>query len=162
MKHRLDHHRRRLRIVGIGALVEVDAQAGVAVDRIGEDRVTGAGIHAHTRAAVVGNHIADRAADLVARRVVEEAHAIGPVAQAGVASGIGADEVALNDVPRTIVNHHSAAAAVTGNDVARSRRGAADGIVGRGSDAHAVVVVRQRRCTGHVGADVVAQHCIAR
>src|SRR5581483_2998263 len=90
-----------------GGLVDEDAVAGVAerpgAGGVGADEVAQHGVAAGPEdldavAAVGGDHVAR--ADGVAGGIEKERDSVAPVAQGGGTGGVGADVVALDQVPR--------------------------------------------------------------
>ena len=76
-------------------------------------------------------------------------HAAIRVAQRGATGGIGPDEIALHGIQgQPTANQDDAVVAVAGDNVARSRRGAADRAVLRIGQVHARVTVGQCRVAG--------------
>src|SRR5262249_26491973 len=91
--------------------------------------------------------------------------AVLPVALGGRAGGVGADEVALDEVVggRAAADIHpdaQARAGVAGDDVAGAGLRAADGVAGRVGDLQAVAVAQARR-PGRGQADGVALDHVA-
>ena len=152
-------------------VAQVDADAAVPVDGVGQDGVASAGVdrvHADQDAiaGVEGDHVARAgrcAAEGVVRRAVVELHAVEPVAQRGGPGGVGADEVACDQVAgRGRAADLDAAGGVCRDHVARAGRGTPDGVAhGPGVDLHAVGTVRDGGGPGGVGADEVADDDVA-
>jgi hypothetical protein len=167
---RAGQHREVLQVVPAGVevagvvhrdhavVLEVDAQAGVGVDRVPQDAVAD-GAHPrndHALLSVERDRVRvpePRPADEVVARIGD----VDPgrhVCKRGSATHIGPDAVALDDVRATTVQDDPLTA-VAGDQVALAGKGAADLVV-RGVDDDDAVRVRDRHGPRDVGADGVA------
>src|SRR5262249_28041788 len=116
---------------------------------------------------VEGNDVAGeggRAADGGRRGARGDGHALAHVGDHGAAGGIGADEVALDQVVRRPrAADEEAVGTVAGEEVARTGGRAADGVRRRTvEDVDAVGPVGEGGGAGRVGADAVARHRVVR
>ena len=158
----------RLGVGGENAVdIRGDPRSAVGEDVIAADRVARAGGGVDAQAAVEGDNVtgprcgaADR---LIAREVgrAEDVEAVSGVAQVFGPAHVGADFVALHDVPwRIAIGLHGdahAVASVGGDHVARPDDGSPDQIARKGR-RDAVATVAQRLRAGPVRADKVAPH----
>lgn len=152
--------------VDAGVLVSQGRRAeGVGADVVPLDEVAAV---VHQNAAAVGrDDVAGPGAIAADRGLVgTDLDALIAVAQGPVARGINADEVAGDDVAQRAVgavvgSQTDAVQVVAGDEVALAGRGAADGVVSRIEDVHAVQLVAQVGQPAGICSDKVALNDVA-
>src|SRR5579884_2551971 len=141
--------------IGQGSSVDVDAEVTVL-----DQGAAGRAVQEHAVLAVARDDVEQAGRNRGADGVVGACHldAIADVGHTDAAVGTDANELAHHPIASGPAANQHAIVAVAGDDVARSGRGTADGIVVAG-DLHAVAAVGLSGAAG-IDANVVALHLI--